>query len=122
MSDGVFMWRWMAVGRRRSAGLRMRRRCWAGLRRGTVKLMSVGEEMATARLREVILEAAGDGGRGADERDADVHGAGGDFAVRACGAWAERTLRGMVWRRADACAGMRRLRWMRRFGVGRGCW
>ena len=62
---------------------------------GTVKLMSVGEEVATGRLQEVVRAAAAEAGIGLDEIGRTCMGLAG-FASESVQRWGEATLRGMV--------------------------
>jgi len=69
---------------------------------GTVKIMMVGEELATARLREVILEAAAAAGVDLQSVTRTCMGLAG-ITSESTRAWAERTLRGFVSGELDLC-------------------
>lgn len=69
---------------------------------GTVKLMMVGEELATARLREVILEAAAAAGVDPKSVTRTCMGLAG-ISSESTRAWAERTLHGIVGGELDLC-------------------
>src|ERR1700679_1147255 len=69
---------------------------------GTVKLMMVGEELATARLRDVILEAAAAAGVDPKSVTRTCMGLAG-ISSESTRAWAERTLHGIVGGELDLC-------------------
>jgi len=69
---------------------------------GTVKLMMAGEELATARLHEVILEAAGAAGVDPKSVTRTCMGLAGITSESTRG-WAERTLCGIVGGELDLC-------------------
>jgi glucosamine kinase len=69
---------------------------------GTVKIMTAGETLATERLREVILEAAGAVGVDPGNVTRTCMGLAG-ITSESTRAWAERTLRGIVGGELDLC-------------------
>jgi glucosamine kinase len=69
---------------------------------GTVKIMMAGETLATERLREVILEAAGGAGVDPKKVTRTCMGLAG-VTSESTRAWAERTLGGIVGGELDLC-------------------
>ncbi len=69
---------------------------------GTVKLMMAGEDLASARLREVVLNAASEAGIDAKSVTRTCMGLAG-ISSQSTRAWAERTLRAMVGGELDLC-------------------
>ena len=102
--------------------------CWVGdesrvLARGTagtVKLMNVGAEVATERLRGLLLETLAEAGVRAEEVKRTAVGLAG-ISSEAVRGWAAEVLAATVGGRW-CFVGMKRLRWMRRLGMGRGFW
>lgn len=69
---------------------------------GTVKIMMAGQELATARLREVILEASNTAGINPNTVTRTCMGLAG-ITTESTRAWAEHTLHGIVGGELDLC-------------------
>ena len=103
--------------------------CWLGdetrvLARataGTVKLTRVSQEIATARLQELLQAVSEQAGVSLGEVTRTCVGVAG-FSIAEVRAWAERGGSARGWAARWWCAGMMRLRWTRRFAEGQGSW